>query len=482
MNENIIPFNIDLLILTPENTKLLRPVTVLDIFDGATKNFHNDGLFSTAIFGRYGEEVRNRTFSYIDLKIDIFHPVIFKALCDLKELYHEIMAGKGYAIWDDKLKDFERSTPLDGETGFSFFMKHFKEIKFEKRPSTKREYNIKLIEKFKDKCLISKIVVLPAGLRDFEIDDTGKPSKDEVNTFYIKALAYSNLITPASIKINPESIDTTRYNLQANIVDLFNYIKNLLEGKKKLILDKWASRKIFNGTRNVITSLNNDTTSLGSKRTVGYNQTVIGLYQYLKASLPISMYKIKTGFISNVFIGPTAPAMLVNKKTLKKEQVEINSDYFDDWMSDEGLEKTITSFSEETDRHAYITIGNHYLGLIYKGPDMTYKLFQDIDDLPSTLSKEYVTPITYAELFYLSVFDGSEKNPLLVTRYPITGFGSIYPSFSCVKSTVESETRTMLDDNWVETGTVAISFPIKDVQFVNSISPHASHLSKLGAD
>lgn len=73
------PFNIDLLILDNTSVKNIRPVKVLDIFEGGgSRNFHPDGLYSVETFGKVGEERRNRLFSYIDLRISVFHPIIFK--------------------------------------------------------------------------------------------------------------------------------------------------------------------------------------------------------------------------------------------------------------------------------------------------------------------------------------------------------------------------------------------------------------------
>lgn len=481
MASKLVPFNINLLVLKPENTKFLNSITALDIFTGATKNFHPNGLFSTEIFGKYGEERRNRTFSYVDIKVPIFHPIVYKALIDTKELYSSIMSGKEYAIWNKDINDFEKSTPVDGDTGYNFFVKHFPDIKFELNNSSKREYNIKLINKFKDNCLLDKIIVMPAGLRDFEIDENGKPTEDEINTYYRKFLSYSNLITQSTLKVNPEAIDTLRYNLQSNFNEVYNHIKNLLDGKKKLILGSWASRKIVNATRNVITSSIDPVYNLNGDMTIGSNYTVIGMFQYIKATLQVSMFQIKNGFISKVFNNANGGAKLVNQKTLKSELIDINSDYFDDWMSDEGLEKTINHFAEEDLRHDPVMINKHYLGLIYKDKD-TFKLLQDIDDLPENFDKSLVSPITFAELLYISVYKDSHKYPLLFTRYPITGYGSIYPSYPYLKSTVVSEIKFELDDNWEKSEFKAKHFPIRGEQFVNSMSPNSTHIGRLGAD
>ena len=52
-------FNIDLLLLNEENTKLFREVKTGAIFETGSKIFHKDGLFSTEIFGPLGSAVRS---------------------------------------------------------------------------------------------------------------------------------------------------------------------------------------------------------------------------------------------------------------------------------------------------------------------------------------------------------------------------------------------------------------------------------------
>lgn len=481
MQPSMMPFNIDLLILTNEMVKDIEPIKVLDIFLGSSKTFHPEGLFSTEIFGRMGDDRRNRRFSYIDLKIKVFHPIIFKAYCDLKQLYGEIISGSTFAIWSDEEKDFIRSTPSEGETGYSFFLKHFKDIEFDNRNSDKRDFNIKLVNKYIDNCMMDKLIVMPAGLRDYEYDEHGKPSEGEINGIYRQVFSYASLISPAAIKLNPESLDNTRYNLQLKVNAVYEYVKSLLEGKHKLILGRFAARRIYNGSRNVITALNNDSDHLESPTRVDVNQTVMGLFQYLKATLPIAIHHLKSGFLSKVFIGHNSPAFLVNKETLKKEMVHIDPKHYDEWMTDEGLEKIISRYGEEDLRHLTLEIDKHYIGLIYKDKNY-FKLFQDIDELPEKFKRENVYPITFTELLYTSVYSDSNTFPCFVTRYPVISYGGVYPSYVYLKTTVKGEVKTELDDNWEPTKNVALQFPIKDAKFMNSMSPSLAHLAMLGAD
>lgn len=479
---NLLPFNIDLLILKPEDLRGMRPIEVLDITSPSSRNFHPGGLFSTEIFGKFGEEKRNRLFSYIPLHTDILHPVIYKAIIDLKELYLGILSGKTYAIFNSETKDFEAADIGTGETGYNFFMNHYKEMLFEERPSAKREFNIKLIDKYRDKSTLNELLVLPAGLRDYVIDENGKPTEDEINTLYRKVISLASIAQNINSKINLAYIDSTRFNLQIAIYDIYLYIKSMLEGKNKLILGKWASRKIFHSTRNVITSYIPETTELFGDKSVSTTQTVVGLYQYLRSILPLAVHDLRDGFLSEVFVGPNSPAIVVNKKTLTKEMVTIPSEFYDQWMTYEGLEKVLASYGQENLRHNYVEVGDYYLGLIFLGKDGTYKLIHDKNEVPDYYSDGEVRPITFTELLYLSCYKGSDEIPCLVTRYPITGYGSIYPSYSYLKTTVLSEVRRELGDDWKPNGYKAQEFPKLGRQFFNSLSPNVTKVKNMGAD
>ncbi len=128
MKATDLPFNVEILNLDKERLRNIRPVSSTDIMESSgqrlgprellnskdlswdgdnrlSSNFHDDGLFSIAIFGRVGEDDRDKRFSYIDIKTRVFHPLIHKALVKLKGLYKDIMTGKAYAVWDDEEKD-----------------------------------------------------------------------------------------------------------------------------------------------------------------------------------------------------------------------------------------------------------------------------------------------------------------------------------------------------------------------------------------
>lgn len=482
------PFNIDLLLLLgDQSVKNLQQIKVMDIMSGMTKNFHPEGLYSTEIFGKVGDARRSKNFGYIDLHIPIFHPVYFKAICDLKELYGGIMSGKEYATFDYTSKDFIKSDPVYGETGYKFFLDHFDKLVFAQRDSAKRIFNIKLIEKFRKNPMLDKLIVLPAGLRDYTIDDNGKPSEDDINNLYRRVIGTSNVIENVSVSSNEEYLNSMRYNLQVSVNDIYNYIKDILEGKGKLIQGKWVARNIDNSTRNIITPYIQSFKTINDPQFVSSNQHVVGLYQFLRAIFPKAVQLIRDQYLSKVFTGPNSDTNLVDRKTLKGISAHIDPSFYDDWMTMDGIEKQFHRFRIKDLRHEAITIGHHYLGLMYNGPDLegrknSYKFMSSIEELPEGLNKENVHPITYAELLYLSVFQIAPKTPGTITRYPITGYGSIYPSYSYLKSTVKGLVMHELNDEWKQTNVVAPEYPKLGDYFFDSLCPDSGHLQRLGGD
>lgn len=482
MNYEIDPLNFELLLLPNEDTRGMRPVKVLDVFEGGgSKNFHADGLFSVETFGKQGEERRMRLFSYIKLNTKILHPLLYKCICDLKALYGEIIAGKTYAVFDSELKDFVKSNSIDGKTGYEFFCSHLPVIEFEKRPSTRRSMYIALVEKYRKNPFIENLVVIPAGLRDYMIDENGKPSEDEINTLYRKVLSVTSLVENTNAVVNPEYIDASRYKLQLSILEIYNYFMSLMDGKSKLIQGKWAARKISDTTRNVLTSYSRIAPTPDSPVMVDVNETVVGLHQFMRAVAPLMVNRVKA-LASDIFPGPNTPAFMINKKTMKRESVMIDPGLYDEWMTYEGIEGILAKFAEEDMRHDVLETDTHYFALLYKGPDDTFKIVHDPEELPEGRDPKDLSPITMAEFLYIAIYADARGIPALITRYPVSGFGGIYPSFTYLKSTVKSEVRYELDESWQRLDEPAPEFPIRGSGFYNSMSPNAAHNARLVAD
>lgn len=471
------PFNIS--ILSPDKRSLqgYPEIKVLDIMDGATDNLHPEGLFSVEYFGRKGEDRRMNQFAYIDLKTEILHPVLYDAFSRLKELYKGIMDGTDYAVWDEKEKDFFRANEIEGKTGYSFFIEKMGEIDLKDTGSSERATRIKLVKENLDKALTRYLLVLPAGMRDIDEDQTGRVQSDEINKKYMRVLGISNLLYGHAVDA---SHDSTRKTLQHTFNDIYQYLRDTLEGKRGELLGKYASRSLEDGTRNVITSKNTVRENLYADNNAGVNDTGIGLYQTLKGLRPIVRYRVRR-FMESRFTTQDGSVKAVNPDTLKSEYISLDPDEVDLWTTGEGIDKIVSRFKEDGVRHRSVMLGAHYAFLVYQD-DKHFKVFDNIDDLPETFSRENVRPISMAELLYLSYFNGWNKYRAWITRYPVTGSGSVYPSRVYIHTTNKALRLQELGMDWEPTGEIALEYPLHGEGFMNSLVPDSTHLDALGAD
>lgn len=495
MNRLELPVNIKLMDTRNERVNNFPKVTSLDTFDGMNTNtFHPQGLFSTEIFGRVGTPDRDRKMAFIHTKITILNPFIFKKLIQLKGLYKGIITGRQYAVWNPELKDFEASDLVNGDTGYYFFLKHLPEVDFKKTSSISREMNIELVKRsIQDgTAFVTNVPVIPAGLRDAYIEADGRVSEDEINSLYRSLIASSNAI-PDSGDYDSPVFNTTRVTLQNALNNVFEYLWNLYSGKSGFALSQFYSRGVFNGTRNVLSAMDTSTPKLGVAHTPKLNNTVMGLFQTLKALLPVSQHLLLNGWIAKVFSAGDGRAYLVNPKTRRQEMVTVKRKLYDRFTTPNGIEKCINAFFNRKSRLNPVKIQGYYLGLVYRGEingKKVFKFLSDINDLPKGLDPKDVHPITWAELFYVSGYREWNRYPLIFTRYPVAGLGSTYTSYVYVRTTTVADQRYELDDDWNikvfndnNPITYAYEYPnVSKVSFVETAMPHPSRLAGATAD
>lgn len=474
------PTNIDLYTMDKVNWNLMIPVESADVTEGMSNNLHPEGLYSVEIFGRVGTDIRDNTESYINLKLPVFIPTIYKVLVQLKSLYGGILKGSDYAIWDKADNDFIKSNMLDGRTGFSFFMEHWDELDIKLTDSFKRSQKLDFIKKFKTKAMIDKLIVIPAGLRDIQLQPDGGFLEVELNDLYRKLLFKARSVGGSDIN-NPMYNDV-RWGIQTVVNAIDDYIFQMLDGKKGFIQAKVSTRGVVNGTRNVISARKISIDDADSDNGVSVNTTDIGLYQGLLSFQYVCKYALLNGFINNVFTIGNNNVKLINTKTLEAEYVEVKNDVMDKWTSSEGLTKLFNGFNNREIRFKPIILSGHYLGLVYDdGVDI--KVMRDINELPEGKNKKFVTPLTYIELYYIYCHEVIESKLIQVTRHPITGIGSIYPSKPIVKTLTRTEHRRILGDDW-ELIKTCLYYPSKrdEHNFFDAMSVDPSKEKLLGSD
>lgn len=461
---------------------LMTAVTSTDVHEGMTNNLHEEGLYSTSIFGRVGTDQRDTTESFIDVKIPIFNPTYFKALIQLKSLYLGIIRGTEYALWDEEESDFIKSNILEGETGYGFFMSHFYNLEPKLNESYRRKQRVQLVERFRDVSLTQNIIVLPAGIRDVQIEPNGQTVEPELNDLYRKLIFRSRSVVIQPGEENNPIYDNVRWGIQSAFLDIDDYIFRLTEGKRGFFQRRISTRGVAGGTRNVITARKVSTADADDDNGVDVNTTDIGMYQALMCFQYVARYCLLKGFLNRVFTVGSTTAKLVDPRTLEYEYVDVEANVVDKWMSADGLTSLFNGFSARNLRHKPIRIEGRYLALTYDD-GKNVRLVGDINEIPDGFDRKKVTPTTYMELFYLCCGEEIEKRMIQVTRYPITGIGSIYPSWIKIKTTGNAEKRQLLDEYW-EPNFRCTYFPVKEKNpiYFDAMSVDPARLGAAGGD
>jgi hypothetical protein len=486
------PFNLKLLEMD-EFIKQNRvgQVTSHAIFEasGGGTLFEKTGLFSEEIFGQIGTPERLVTFGYIELNTAVLNPLVYKNLVTLNALYEEIIEGRSYAIWDENINNFVKSTnhDLNAKTGFTFFMEHFLDINFKYSESHQRADKIDIIKKYGSSCFIRRMIVLPAGLRDIRTTDS-RLTQDDINKLYLSLLSYTFALPPNAINLIYDSI---KVSIQKKIVEVYEYIDNIVTGKRGYIQNKYGKRRVALGTRNVITSTTYSTLTPNDLQYLDSDTTKIGLYQSMKGLQPLSIHYIRSIFLDPRFKTESNTIALTNPDTLLLEYKEISNKELSRFNTNQAIEVLINRFANADVRHLPITIkdinnNNYYLYMVYDTGD-TISLFRSIKDLEVQLghppNKKYIHPLTWIEMFYMSVYRAASNRHVFITRYPVIQDDSCYPSRIHLATTSPGrivKAISLLSDDVVQ---IYPEYPVLESRsYLDSMALHLSKLQGIGGD
>jgi len=232
-----------------EFTRKLKPVTSTQIRSRGDE-FHPQGLFSELIFGVQGSLSRKKTFSFINLNVEVIHPTAYKLLIQLDRKFEKFFSTEdsfslqedGSLIQDD-----------NGVTGISEFIKLFPKIKFRGETGTREEYIIKIKEAYKNKTLfIDKIPVIPADQRQITKDETGRDVISKNDELYLSVLRKAMQIKAFGAK--GTMYDLLNWAMQKSVIDLDNYIRTKVSKKFGLIRSNLLGKRVEFSGRAVITS------------------------------------------------------------------------------------------------------------------------------------------------------------------------------------------------------------------------------------
>jgi hypothetical protein len=383
-------------------------------------------------------------------------------------------------------------------TGYQFFMEAFPKLTFTKNNSLSRNNRIALIEKYREQVQIHKLIVLPAGLRDIRIDDTMLES-DSINSIYMTIMSYARAF-PNDMCTNP-LYNSVRFALQKKVVELFEYLENVMAGGTGYLEKKFLARQVAYGTRNVISSATMTSESSDDPEFFKIDETKIPLIQACGGGKPLVTHNMRKYFFAPIFSSSTEQVPVVNPETLTTEYIHISEDEKNKFTTSDGLSDIINLCQNNSVMWSPITIVNiennkkYPLIMTYsittpKGEDRVY-LVKSVTELKAALEPRGLTYdpanlrfMTYCELLYISAYLALSDKTCTVTRYPIAGLASLVLTKQKIAST-EPSRRVYLSmfsssdrDDLMELP----HYPVINGALLKSLAIHPAYMDGLGAD
>jgi len=237
--------------------KKIQPITSSKYYEGSGRNSLNKkGLFSEEIFGRMGSRDRKKTYGYINLKLDFIHPEVYRILTSINTDLTKLIIGKENYILDNNnnlVQDDE-----NGKSGVFYFIQIINNIDWD-NIKTEKPKHIRFIKENKDKLLINKLVILPAGFRDIQITKTGKQfiQYGEINKTYSTLINQTEMLSDDLDLFDEELMGSLYKSIQRNLINVNTWIKSKIKGKHGMIRGGMLKKSVDYSARLVIVPDNN---------------------------------------------------------------------------------------------------------------------------------------------------------------------------------------------------------------------------------
>lgn len=434
----------------------------------------NDGLLSTDIFGTSAKK-RRRTYGYIDLHGHYLHPLVFKTLKRMDRRIDNICAGTArYNI----NKDGEIVEDDKGGTGLEWLYKNWDKIKWKKNDSKIRNARVDFLNNEKNKIFQQYEIVQPAFYRDININDTsgGKVSIHEINRPYTKLIRLASTLGTAS-DYN-FVLENTRYQIQLTLVEIYDYFKNKISGKRGIIRNNILGKSVDYGSRLVICAPHYDMNSYKDSP-VDFYYTGIPLANCCSMAFPFLFGAIKN-FLMNEFeyYGKYYPVWNNDKKKIDNVVIDDPEGYFNDEMIEKLISKYINSYGERFDLIELPV--KDYKKPVYLRLRISNSKTKPYD--PNTCSGG--RPCTLTDLMFIACENVCKDKHCYITRYPITDFMGIFTTRIRVMSTNNTIESYVNGDYYKFYPDVDLSMSKDDVSryFIDVLRMQNSYLDAIGGD
>ena len=467
-----------------------------------------DGLLSNEIFGITKDD-RTTIFAYIELAGESFmHPLGYKTWCRLDSNV------KLCAYEMDTFKLDEETGKLvsdpKGETGLKFLKKIIKKVNFKRTQSAKRGVKIDFLERFKDKLFTNNLIVIPAGYRDIETDNT-RIGVGEINKLYDSIIRDVNALKESEdygLSIN----GSLRGRIQDNLVAIYDWICfgrfNGVDAQasglaKKLGLIRRAGmKKSFDwGARLVICTQNLRVEDL---KDIEVDVDEIGLPL---TALCANFFPYMVFWIRQWFSTQFTDMKYTRGYDIKVKEEMVNLE-LQDWRlvySDERIKKELDRFMHGlSNRFVPIEapVTEEFLKNYRKKvrrPDARVSLAFKARNLEqSQVAKDYKSgkisdinsyplterPLTWCDLIYQAAKDIAKDKMTLITRFPMDSYWNQFPAKIKVLSTIKTEPLIINGTLYEEYPRIRMEdlFTNTSNKFIDIALPNNSRLDSFGGD
>ena len=401
------------------------------------------GLFSTEIFGVTSRD-RKETFAYINLKGKYLNPKVYITLKRLNRNFENVIySTKKYSIKGGELIE----DPDNGGTGLAWLYKNWESIKFERNDSRQRGERIDVLKNNpKDVLFTDKFLVIPAFYRDVNLSGSDKnPRVPEINDLYAKILRQVKIVEDAN---NMDFIvSAVAGKIQDLLVDVYNLIKEKIQGKSGYLRKFALSKSIDYSSRVVLTAVPYNTKS-EEDQDINFYSSGIPLSHVCSTFTPFMIFWVSRWFKVNVE-SQASQYMIQHPKhgpitvRLDNPVAYFNNEFIEKHL-DKFVNNTYTRFDrievpiKEADREKYGLKGPVYLQfngrIASPGEDINTVEMDEPKD-----AKTVKRDITWTDIFYQAALDVVADKHVWVTRYPMLDYFGSFPSRITVISTRETK-------------------------------------------
>ena len=461
----------------------IQPVTNPNMFSSGNVPTP-DGLFSTEIFGTSSSE-RKETFGYIDLHDYYLHPKVYLSLKRLNRKFESVIYGtKKFVIKNGVLEEDD----ANGGTGIKWLYDNWEKIKFTKNDSGQRNERVDLLSNNpKDIVFTNKFAVLPAFYRDVNIQSTDtNPKVPEINKLYSNIIR--NVRTVKESTTMEMIIQSLRGKTQDLLVDIYNLLKDKIQGKSGYIRQALMGKSVDYSSRLVITAAPYTSNSY-KDQLVDFTHTAISLSHICANYTPFIIFWLKNWFKVNIEDQAHAFPYIDDKGEkhfikLDSPKTHFNEEYIEKHMQN-FVKNPYTRFDtielpvSQKDKEKYD---------IKKNPLYRFEGMR-LSHGDSTVQKDQYKPnvrrpITWTDLLYMAAIDVTEDKFVWVTRYPVTDYQGSYTTMISVLST--RDTMPMMVNGRLYKNYPVINPYVKksdmDVIFRDTMTICPLLLGSLGAD